>query len=277
VHYDSLLAKLIAHAPTRAEAIAAAAAALDDFAITGVQHNLGFLAALMAHPRWRAGALSTDFLAEEFAAGFVPPAPTGAAALVFAAVAAALCWPEANRRRPGVPLPTPVRQWVVEVAGTSFAVRVAAAGEGLSVDFASGEALRLVSAWRPGMAVWEGQVDGLAVAFRLDGCAGAWRLEHGGFAAEVCVRTPAEAALARRMPAASAAAAGPVLRAPMPGLVRAVRVAPGQSVAADEPLLVLEAMKVELTLRAPGPARVRAIRAEVGTLVAADAVLLEFG
>ena len=70
IYYDPMIAKLVTHAPTRGAAIAAQADALDAFVIDGIRHNIPFLAALMAHPRWQAGKLSTGFIAEEFPDGF---------------------------------------------------------------------------------------------------------------------------------------------------------------------------------------------------------------
>src|SRR5207248_2241840 len=69
IWYDPLIAKLITHAPTREAAIDAQADALDGFAIDGIRHNIPFLAALMQHPRFRAGRLSTGFIAEEYPGG----------------------------------------------------------------------------------------------------------------------------------------------------------------------------------------------------------------
>ena len=77
IYYDPMIAKLVTHAPTRARAIDAQADALDAFVIDGIRHNIPFLSALMAHPRWRAGKLSTGFIAEEFPDGFQPQAPQG--------------------------------------------------------------------------------------------------------------------------------------------------------------------------------------------------------
>src|SRR5437764_6043904 len=77
IWYDPMIAKLVTHAKTREAAIEAHADALDAFAIDGIRHNIPFLAALMAHPRWRAGKLSTGFIAEEFLDGFRNPAPEG--------------------------------------------------------------------------------------------------------------------------------------------------------------------------------------------------------
>src|SRR5262245_7364492 len=88
VYYDPMIAKLVTHAPTRAQAIMAQADALDAFTIDGIRHNIPFLSALMQHKRWQAGKLSTAFIAEEFPSGFRPIVPEGETAQVLAAVAA---------------------------------------------------------------------------------------------------------------------------------------------------------------------------------------------
>src|SRR6202790_4015971 len=90
IHYDPMMAKLVTHAPSRAAAIEAQSTALDSFYIDGIRHNIPFLSALMNHPRWRAGQLSTGFIAEEFRDGFKPIAPEGERARVIAAVATAI-------------------------------------------------------------------------------------------------------------------------------------------------------------------------------------------
>src|SRR5215510_12540667 len=75
--YDPMIAKLVTHARDRSHAVAAQSEALDAFVVDGIRHNIPFLAALMAHPRWRSGKLSTGFIAEEFPQGFHPQAPKG--------------------------------------------------------------------------------------------------------------------------------------------------------------------------------------------------------
>src|SRR6476659_4159160 len=90
IWYDPMIAKLVTHATTREAAIDAQADALDAFAIDGIRHNIPFLTALMAHPRWRAGKLSTGFIAEEYPNGFHNPAPDGDTARTLACVAVAI-------------------------------------------------------------------------------------------------------------------------------------------------------------------------------------------
>src|SRR5579885_3627397 len=99
LYYDPMIAKLVTHAKTRAAAVDAQADALDAFVIDGIRHNIPFLAAVMAHPRWRAGKIWTSFIAEEFKGGFRPQAPAGEQAEILAAVAAAVDHVLGERKR----------------------------------------------------------------------------------------------------------------------------------------------------------------------------------
>ena len=99
LYYDPMIAKLVTHAPTRSAAITAQSDALDAFVVDGIRHNIPFLAALMTHPRWQAGKLSTGFIAEEFPSGFHAHAPEGEPAQVLAAVAAAIDHVLGERKR----------------------------------------------------------------------------------------------------------------------------------------------------------------------------------
>ena len=99
IYYDPMIAKLVTHAPSRAAAIEAQSRALDAFYIDGIRHNMPFLSAVMQHPRWREGRLSTGFIAEEFPGGFAPRAPEGEVARRIAAVAAAIDHVLGERKR----------------------------------------------------------------------------------------------------------------------------------------------------------------------------------
>ena len=99
MYYDPMIAKLVTHAPTREAAIEAQSAALDAFYIDGIQHNVPFLAAVMQHPRWRSGKISTGFIKEEFPEGFEPRAPEGADLVTLAAVAGTIDHLGNTRRR----------------------------------------------------------------------------------------------------------------------------------------------------------------------------------
>ncbi len=89
IHYDLLIAKLVTHAPDRMAAIHAQAQALNSFVIEGVANNISFLAAMMGYTRFRAGEISTSFMAQEYPRGFVPLLPQGETAELLACVATA--------------------------------------------------------------------------------------------------------------------------------------------------------------------------------------------
>jgi propionyl-CoA carboxylase alpha chain len=283
IHYDPMIAKLVTHAPTREAAIDAQAQALDAFAIDGIRHNIPFLSAVMAHPRWREGRLSTDFIAEEFGQGFQPAPPTGEAAHVFVAVAAAIDH-RLNERKRGIsgqmrdPPLRPLRAGPRGAPGRRGLPRpLGGRGRGARRTLhGGGHEHRVGSDWRPGDPVWRGTIDGRPIAVGARPILNGFRLAHGGHAAEARVYTRREAELAALMPAKTAAGAGKRLLCPMPGLVKAILVKPGEAVKAGEPLAVVEAMKMENVLRAERDAVIATIAAKEGDSLAVDAVILEF-
>ena len=283
IYYDPMIAKLVTHAPTRLAAIEAQARALDEFVIDGIRHNIPFLASLMQHPRWRSGALSTGFIAEEYPHGFAPLVAEGAVAQDMAAVAAAVDHAMNARKRQisgQSQTPRPVKfepERVVLLGKQSFAVALHQDGPGLIVTPAVGEALRLASNWRPGETVWRGHIGTRFVAMQVRPILNGFQLSHAGVSVEVRVYTKREAELAALMPEKKAADTSKTLLCPMPGLVKALLVKVGQDVKAGEPLCMVEAMKMENVLRAERDVSVKKVNCKVGDSLAVDAVIMEFG
>jgi propionyl-CoA carboxylase alpha chain len=280
IYYDPMIAKLVTHAPTREEAIDAQATALDEFAIDGIRHNIPFLSALMQHPRWRSGRLSTGFIAEEFPDGFKAPAPRGEVARRMAAVGAAVdhLMNERKRAISGQLRPGAVRfdrERVVMLGSDRRDAIVEDIDGGIAVVLA-GEAWPVVSAWRPGEPVWTGAVGGEIVAMQVRPLLNGFLVAHAGASAEVRVYTRREAELAALMPEKAEADTGKQLLCPMPGLVKAIHVMVGQEVKAGESLCMVEAMKMENVLRAERDATVAKIHAKEGDSLAVDAVIMEF-
>jgi propionyl-CoA carboxylase alpha chain len=282
IHYDPMIAKLVTWAPTRAEAITAQAEALDAFAIDGIRHNIPFLAALMAHPRWQEGRLSTGFIAEEFPGGFEAPVPAGDVARRMAAVAASIDH-QLNERKRGISgqMRDPKylrfeRERVVWLGEQRFEATVETVDGGVAVAFADGTTWMVESAWRPGEPVWTGSVGGARAAIQVRGLLNGVFLQHAGAAAEARVYTRREADLAALMPVKEAGGSGKQLLCPMPGLVKSIMVSAGQEVKAGEPLAIVEAMKMENVLRAERDGTVQTIQAKEGDSLAVDAVILEF-
>jgi propionyl-CoA carboxylase alpha chain len=286
IFYDPMIAKLVTHAPSRAAAIEAQSTALDAFYVDGIRHNIPFLSALMHHPRWREGRLSTGFIAEEFPKGFSARQPEGEVARRIAAVGAAIDHVLGERKRQisgqlNGRLVQRERRRAVWLEREETALDIARESGAIAVRFidANGQAghpHHLVSSWAPGDPVWQGTIDGQIVAVQARPIPNGIRLAHQGFEVPVYVFTEAEAASARLMPVTTAADTGKKLLCPMPGLVVSIAVSEGQEVKAGETLAVVEAMKMQNVLRAERDGTVKKIHATAGATLAVDALILEF-
>jgi len=283
LYYDPMIAKLVTHAPTRAAAIAAQSDALDAFVIDGIRHNVPFLAALMAHPRWQAGKLSTGFIAEEFPGGFHAAALQGETAKVLAAVAAAVDHVLGERKRRisgqlGGKTVTRESERAVWLGDKQIRLTVKRENGVIEVRFHDSKvrASRVVSDWKPGAPVWSGTVDGHPATAQVRTIPNGFALSYRGVETRAYVYTEREAGYARLMPVRKAGDTGKQVVCPMPGLVVSIAVKEGQEVKAGETVAVVEAMKMENVLRAEIDGTVKKINAKPGDSLAVDAVILEF-
>ncbi|HEV7636699.1 MAG TPA: acetyl/propionyl/methylcrotonyl-CoA carboxylase subunit alpha [Bradyrhizobium sp.] len=286
IHYDPMIAKLVTHGPSRAAAIEAQSTALDSFYIDGIRHNVPFLSALMNHPRWRGGNLSTGFIAEEFPRGFTVRVPEGEIARRLAAVAAAIDHVLGERKRQisgqmNGRLVQRERRRAVWLDRAEILLDVGREDGLIAVRFVGAEGAlgvphQLISDWKPGEPVWQGAIDGQPVAMQVRPISNGFRLAHQGYEVAVSVFTEGEAAAARLMPVGAKADTGKKLLCPMPGLVVSIAVTEGQEVKAGETLAVVEAMKMQNVLRAERDGTVKKIHASAGATLAVDALILEF-
>ncbi|MCC0061481.1 MAG: acetyl/propionyl/methylcrotonyl-CoA carboxylase subunit alpha [Rhodobiaceae bacterium] len=280
--YDPMIAKLCTHAPTREEAIRHMGRALDAFYIEGIQHNIPFLAAIMEHPRWISGKLSTGFIAEEYPDGFFPHDPDEAAVGVLAAAAAIADSINNARRRTitqqitdnGYAFPS---YRIVTLGSLSVPVSVAGERPSYTVTLEEqGEAMIVTSEWVPGQPVFHGTADGEPFSVQMRPIMNGWRLDYRGVQVPARVYTEMEAGLVALMPEKVPPDTSKMLLCPMPGLVVSIAVEEGQEVKAGETLAVVEAMKMENVLRAERDGTVSAIHAKAGDSLAVDAVIMEF-
>lgn len=272
--YDPMIAKLITWAPTREEAIDRQIAALDEFVIEGPGNNLDFLSALMQHPRFREGALTTGFIAEEYPDGFTgaPASPDLLKAL--AAVAAFAGTAEADRARRidgqlGKRL-RPPSAWTVRIDGHDH--QVAISTDGVTVD---GDDLDLALEYTPGDHIVTAELGDEDLTVRIARTRTGFRLTTRG-ASHVARTLPAHIApyaehLIEKIPPDLSK----FLIAPMPGLLVRLDVKQGDAVQPGQPLAVVEAMKMENILRAEKTATVKSLAAKAGDSLAVDQVILE--
>ena len=281
MYYDPMIAKLCTWAPTREEAIEAMRIALDRFEVEGIGHNLPFLSAVMDHPKFISGDMTTAFIAEEYPEGF-EGVDLGEKDLRRVAAAAAAMHRVAEIRRTRVSgrMDNHERrvgtEWVVSLQGHDFPVSIAADHDGSSVTFADGDVMRVVSDWTPGDQLAEITLDGSPLVLKVGKVSGGFRLRTRGADLKVHVRTPRQAELAKLMPEKLPPDTSKMLLCPMPGLIVKVDVEVGDEVQEGQALCTVEAMKMENILRAEKKAIVTKINASAGDSLAVDDVIMEF-
>ena len=286
MYYDPMIAKLVTHGPTRIAAIDAQGDALDAFYIDGIQHNVPFVSALMHHPRWREGRLSTGFIKEEYPEGFSSRKAEGDERDVLVAVAASLDHlHNARRRKISDQMATEVcfaKRRVVDIAGERQSIEVSGTdGTSLNVstigpDGKEQRSVAVSSKWVAGEPVWRGLVGGKPVSVQVRPILNGATLSYRGIQTPVYVYTEREAELAALMPVKAPADMSKFLLCPMPGLVKAINTSEGQEVKAGDALAVVEAMKMENILRAERDGTVKKVNAKAGDSLAVDAIILEF-
>jgi 3-methylcrotonyl-CoA carboxylase alpha subunit len=287
IDYDPMLAKLIVHADTRAEAVAGLRAALSQVRIAGVGNNVMFLRRLAASSTFASGLLDIGFIERE--RELVSGAPLAPDARVLAAAAlwiigqerpaAASAWNSGDGWRlnghlrrtlefeRGVPAGGAGATAAAGVTAGALAVVVEYRPEGLWLGIGEHSASASLSAEGEDMFQLQFGTEGARVQIEED--AGQMRIVIG----------EAEFRLRRRDPlrlSGDAYVAEASLMAPMPGRVIAQLVEAGSTVVKGAPLLILEAMKMEHTICAPANGTLRGFRAAVGEQVREGVELIDF-
>ncbi|HQU67107.1 MAG TPA: acetyl/propionyl/methylcrotonyl-CoA carboxylase subunit alpha [Albidovulum sp.] len=281
MYYDPMIAKLCTWAPTRAAAIEVMRQALDTFEVEGIGHNLPFCSAVMDHPRFVKGDITTAFIAEEYPEGFQGvKLPEAALRKVAAASAAMNRVAEIRRTRITGRLGNHERKvgddWVVSLQGADFAVKVAADRDGATVTFGDGHRMRVTSDWTPGQPLARLDVDGEAVVLKVGKIPSGFRIRTRGADMKVHVRTPRQAELAKLMPEKLPPDTSKFLLCPMPGVIVKISVEEGQEVQEGQSLATVEAMKMENILRAERKGVVKKISVAAGQSLKVDEVIMEF-
>ncbi|NPD13592.1 acetyl/propionyl/methylcrotonyl-CoA carboxylase subunit alpha [Xinfangfangia sp. D13-10-4-6] len=281
MYYDPMIAKLCTWAPTREAAIEEMRVALDTFEVEGIGHNLPFVAAVMDHPKFVAGDITTAFIAEEYPEGFQGASlPQDALKRIAAAAAAMERVAEIRRTRISGTMDNHQRRvgddWVVSLGGQDFAVTIAADKEGSTITFADGSAMRVSSDWVPGQSLARLSVAGTPLVMKVDKIPMGFRLRARGADLKVHIRTPRAAELAKLMPEKLPPDTSRFLLCPMPGLVVKIQVEEGQEVQEGQALATVEAMKMENILKAEKRGVVKLIKAKPGESLRVDDVIMEF-
>jgi propionyl-CoA carboxylase alpha chain len=279
--YDPMIAKLVTWAPTRDGAADLQIEALDHFRIKGLSHNVDFLSAVMQHPRFRSGELTTGFVAEEYPEGFHGAATSDEVKRLLAAVCAGNEFTLQSRARrisgqldgddgrEGVVRVT--SEWLVKLGDERFHVS-------LGEDHAAVDGVRVegICTWQPGMVEAEASDGkGLKLGLIVERHGNLWKITTRGAQHRALVIPQRlerhEGLMLEKVPPDLSR----FLICPMPGMLVKLHVAEGETVQPGQPLATVEAMKMENILRAEKEGVIAKINAAEGESLAVDAVILE--
>ena len=272
--YDPMIAKLITWGETRDEAADKQIAALDAFEIEGLGHNIDFVSAIMQHPRFRSGELTTGFIAEEYPEGFTGAEASDDLKRKLAAIAGFIITARVDRARQVSGqlienLPTP-SEWSIKFDGSVFTVQMSE--DCVEVD---GIPVALEMEYTPGDRLVQAEADGEAIGLKVEALRTGLRITTRGKIHKVDILPVRFAQLRKHMIEKVPPDLSRFLICPMPGLLVALHVGEGDHVEAGQPLAVVEAMKMENILRAEKAGAVKKVNAKAGDSLAVDAIILE--
>ena len=278
--YDPMIAKLVTHADSRMAAIDGMADALDSFRIDGIRHNIDFLAAIMLHPRFQEGALTTAFIAEEYPDGFMGAEVDEERLRILAAIGFTLRHKQLSRataisgalpgRRNNVPQEMAVQ---IDIADEPSVLTVSLGDNGVLVD---GTEMTIESDWGIGDLMFNGIVNGNPVTLATTPVQEGYILTGRGASMTVNIRSLAAQELMMYMPEKDDGASEKALICPMPGVVMSIAVEAGQEVKTGQALAVVEAMKMENILRAEKDVVIAKVLVAAGDKLAVDDIMIEF-
>ena len=280
MYYDSMIAKLITHGATRDRAIERMREALNEFCIRGVSSNIAFQAALMQHPRFVSGNITTNFIAEEYPKGFSAEDVAHDDPAMMISVAASIHRAYLGRAaRITGQMPGHSRHigedFVVLMGSEQHPVKVHAIDGGHRVEY-KGDTYEVLSNWTFGKPLYEGKLNGVSFCMQVERRVLTYRLFHWGTQANVHVLTGRAADLLAKMPYKEPPDMSKFLLSPMPGLLTQLMVEPGQRVSAGERLAAIEAMKMENVLKAQNDGVVAELLAQPGESLAVDQAIIRF-
>ena len=275
MHYDPMIAKVIAYGADRQQAVDRLLGALDGYVIEGLDHNVAFVNQVLGAERFQDGRLTTNYIAEEFPDGFTEDHVSGGdeEGMLIALAAQVL------RVNDALDLPDDSGAFTLLLDREIYSVRFDDGADGVTVSVegrAGGKAVLGpdVLNWEPGHRVYACDLDGRPLVLQAVKKALAWTLSHGGRSVTVTPMRAEVAALYHYMPEKVVLDTSRIIVSPMPGLLKSVAVTVGQPVKAGETLAVVEAMKMENLLTAAVDGVVETIPATVGGTLKRDEVIL---
>jgi propionyl-CoA carboxylase alpha chain len=255
--------------------------ALDGFEVEGIGHNLPFLSAVMDHPRFIKGDITTAFIEEEYPDGFIGvELPESELLRIAASCAAMNRVAEIRRTKISGRMDNHERRvgdnWVVTLQNNKYELNIVADQLGSTVRFEDGLRIRVEGSWTPGDQLANMLVDDTRLTMKVGKITGGFRIRNCGADLKVIVRSKLQSELAKYMIKKDPPDTSKILMCPMPGLIVKIDVEVGDLVQEGQALCTVEAMKMENILRAERSTRVKKINANAGDSLAVDETIMEF-
>ncbi|CAO2591960.1 Propionyl-CoA carboxylase alpha chain, mitochondrial [Lemmus lemmus] len=284
IYYDPMISKLITYGSDRAEALKRMEDALDNYVIRGVTHNIPLLREVIVNTRFVKGDISTKFLSDVYPDGFKGHILTQSERNELLAIASSLFVASQLRARhfqehSRVPVVrTDVAKWELSVKLHDEEHTVVASSNGstfaVEVD---GSKLNVTSAWNLASPLLSVNVDGMqrTVQCLSREAGGSLSIQFLGTVYNVHILTKLAAELNKFMLEKVTEDTSSILRSPMPGVVVAVSVKPGDKVAEGQEICVIEAMKMQNSMTAGKMGKVKSVHCKAGDTVGEGDLLVE--
>lgn len=278
--YDAMIAKLCSYGNNREEAIEAMRAALSGFMIRGVAHNISFLEAIINHPKFIAGNINTNFIANEYPDGFSGAMLTSQITEVFVATAVHIFLTEQTR---WAKLPDQLEsqdgklstRWVVNIDDKSFPILAKQVGDGYNIRHQTSR-MYVRSHWALGSKLFNGTVNGEKVTVKIEFIPTGYLLTYAGISVKAYVRSNRVAELEAYLPESNSANNSTDILSPLCGLITDIKINEGDEVQIGQELVILTAMKMENIIIAERSGIVAKIHVKAGEQVDTDQLLLEY-
>ncbi|AAL03497.1 acetyl-CoA carboxylase biotin carboxylase subunit [Rickettsia conorii] len=278
--YDSMIAKLCTYGETREQAIELMHSALSSYIINGIAHNISFLEAVMLHPRFVSGDISTAFIQEEYPDGFSGASLTSEVTTVFLATAIFIYISEQRRaslisgniNNQANKIGT---RWVVTIDDKLFPVLITPVENGYNIRHES-DRIYIRSNWNLGNELFTAIINGKKTNVRIENIRTGYLLSHAGISVKAFVRSPRISELEALMVSKVVVEESSELQAPLSGQIAAIKVKEGQEVTAGQEIMILTAMKMENLILAERDGKIAKIFVNEKDNVIRGQVLLEF-
>jgi len=280
MYYDAMISKLCTYASTREDAIEEMKHALSKYFIEGISTNISFLQAVYGHDKFIAGDISTDFLSQEFKDGYDTSELSDEENAVLISAAAYIHFKDARRDNR---ISGQIRshqqyigtRWVVGLDDKKYPVTVRSIEDGYKISFMN-RRLYISSKWALGTKLFDCVINGKNYNLQIEYLRNGYNLSLFGRNVRVVVQTPRVAELSKHLKPITDVEEESDIIANISGKIVDIKVAVGDEVGIGQPVLILEAMKMENIMHSKVEGVVKKVNFNPGENVTVGSAIIEF-